>query len=60
MPGGRLTARERVLRNLGLARRLGRAVTQRVRRRGGGEVEAERPGDVVREAARRIGRRRRR
>ncbi len=59
MPGARLTARERTARSLGLLRRLGRSVTQNVRRRvGGGEVEAERPVDVIREGARRLRRRR--
>lgn len=55
MPTGRLTGRERVGRSLGLLRRGARAVVQGIRRRGGGgEVQAERPGDVVREGARRI------
>lgn len=61
MPTGRLTAAERVGRSLGLLRRGARAALQGIRRRGGGgEVQAERPGDVVREAARRVGNRLRR
>lgn len=55
MPTGRLTAAERVGRNLGLVRRGLRAGLQRLRRSaGGGEVGAENVGDVIREGAGRI------
>lgn len=55
MPTGRLTAAERIGRNLGLLRRATRAGIQRIRRgAGGGEVGAETVGDVFREGVGRI------
>ena len=49
MPSGRLTARERIGRSLGVGRRVARSVLQRVRNRGGaGEAPAERVRDIIR------------